>query len=129
MSEVLLEIKEVSKHFGGVKALDKVGLTINKGEIHCLVGENGCGKSTLIKIISGFYKPDGGEICFEGKIYSSLEINQSIQMGIQVIYQDMSIFPNLTVAENIAMNFELYNKKKLVDWKENSKEIAGSYRN
>ena len=123
MSEVLLEIKEVSKHFGGVKALDKVGLTINTGEIHCLVGENGCGKSTLIKIISGFYKPDGGEICFEGKIYSSLEINQSIQMGIQVIYQDMSIFPNLTVAENIAMNFELYNKKKLVDWK-SVKKIA-----
>ena len=85
MREVLLEIKEVSKHFGGVKALDKVGLKIGKGEIHCLVGENGCGKSTLIKIISGFYKPDGGEICFEGKTYSSLEINQSIQLGIQVI--------------------------------------------
>lgn len=51
MSEVLLEAKEISKHFGGVKALEKVGLTIKKGEIHCLVGENGCGKSTLIKII------------------------------------------------------------------------------
>lgn len=123
MREVLLEAKEISKHFGGVKALEKVGLTIKKGEIHCLVGENGCGKSTLIKIISGFYKPDEGEIIFEGKTYSSLEINQSIQLGIQVIYQDMSIFPNLTVAENIAMNFELYNKKKLVNWN-SVKEIA-----
>lgn len=117
MSERLLEVKEISKHFGGVKALDKVNLIINKGEIHCLVGENGCGKSTLIKIISGFYKPDGGTIYFDGTTYSSLSINQSIQLGIQVIYQDMSIFPNLTVAENIAMNFELYNKKKLVSWK------------
>ena len=117
MSDILLEIKEVSKHFGGVTALDKVGLTIRKGEIHCLVGENGCGKSTLIKIISGFYKPDGGTICFDGQEYSSLDIKQSIQLGIQVIYQDMSIFPNLTVAENIAMNYELYNRRKLVNWK------------
>ena len=123
MNETLLEVREISKHFGGVKALDKVGLTIRKGEIHCLMGENGCGKSTLIKIISGFYKPDGGEIYFDGKTYSSLDINQSIQLGIQVIYQDMSVFPNLTVAENIAMNYELYNTKKLVNWK-NVEEIA-----
>lgn len=123
MNEMLLEAKNISKHFGGVKALDGVSLSIGKGEIHCLVGENGCGKSTLIKIISGYYKPDAGEIIFEDKRYSSLEINQSIQLGIQVIYQDMSIFPNLTVAENIAMNFELYNKKKLVDWKK-VREIA-----
>ena len=53
MNETLLEVKEISKHFGGVKALDKVNLSIKKGEIHCLVGENGCGKSTLIKVISG----------------------------------------------------------------------------
>ena len=118
MNDILLQIKDISKRFGGVKALDKVRLTIKKGEIHCLVGENGCGKSTLIKIISGFYKPDGGEIIFDGSSYPYLEINQAIQMGIQVIYQDMSVFPNLTVAENIAMNFELYNKKKLVRWKE-----------
>lgn len=69
MNETLLEVKEISKHFGGVKALDKVNLSIKKGEIHCLVGENGCGKSTLIKVISGFYKPDGGEIKFETKKY------------------------------------------------------------
>ena len=67
MSEILLQAKQISKHFGGVTALDKVDLTIKKGEIHCLMGENGCGKSTLIKIISGFYRPDGGSITFEGK--------------------------------------------------------------
>ncbi len=117
MSEILLQAKQISKQFGGVKALDQVDLTIKKGEIHCLMGENGCGKSTLIKIISGFYTPDGGSIVFEGKEYNYLTIEQSIQMGIQVIYQDMSIFPNLTVAENIAINNELYNKKKFVNWK------------
>lgn len=114
MSDILLEVKDISKHFGGVKALDKVGLKICKGEIHCLAGENGCGKSTLIKVISGFYKPDGGQIYFDGKWYTSLDINQAILLGIQVIYQDMSIFPNLTVAENIAMNYELYHRKKLL---------------
>lgn len=117
MSDILLEVKDISKHFGGVKALDKVGLKICKGEIHCLAGENGCGKSTLIKVISGFYKPDGGQIYFDGKWYTSLDINQAILLGIQVIYQDMSIFPNLTVAENIAMNYELYHRKKIVNWK------------
>ena len=80
MNDILLQIKDISKRFGGVKALDKVRLTIKKGEIHCLVGENGCGKSTLIKIISGFYKPDGGEIIFDGSSYPYLEINQAIQM-------------------------------------------------
>lgn len=117
MSKNLLEIREISKHFGGVKALDKVELTIKKGEIHCLLGENGCGKSTLIKIISGYYKPDGGVMYFEGKEYRQFSINEAIQLGIQVIYQDMSIFPNLTVAENIAMNFELYNRKTFINWK------------
>ena len=117
MSEILLQAKQISKHFGGVTALDKVDLTIKKGEIHCLMGENGCGKSTLIKIISGFYRPDGGSITFEGKEYERLSIAESIGLGIQVIYQDMSIFPNLTVAENIAINNELYNHRKLVNWK------------
>ncbi|MBO5113029.1 MAG: sugar ABC transporter ATP-binding protein [Lachnospiraceae bacterium] len=117
MSEILLQAKQISKHFGGVTALDRVDLTIKKGEIHCLMGENGCGKSTLIKIISGFYRPDGGSITFEGKEYDRLSIAESIGLGIQVIYQDMSIFPNLTVAENIAINNELYNRRKLVNWK------------
>lgn len=118
MNEKIIEVRKVSKRFGGVKALDQVDLEIYKSEIHCLVGENGSGKSTLIKIISGFYKPDSGEIVIDGNSHSELSINETIQLGIQVIYQDMSIFPNLTVAENIAINYELYNKKKFVDWKE-----------
>lgn len=118
MSDNVIEVKNISKNFGGVKALDKVNLEIRKGEIHCLVGENGSGKSTLIKIISGYYKPDGGELVLGGHTFNQLSIHESIQQGIQVIYQDMSIFPNLTVAENIAINDLLYNKRKIVSWKE-----------
>ncbi|MDR2313412.1 MAG: sugar ABC transporter ATP-binding protein [Spirochaetaceae bacterium] len=117
MAETLLELREISKSFGGVKALDRVSLTLKKGEIHCLAGENGSGKSTLIKIISGFYKSDHGAITFDGKTNKNLSISESIHMGIQVIYQDLSIFPNLTVMENISMNYELFNRKKIVNWK------------
>ena len=70
MGDILLQASGISKHFGGVKALDKVDLQIRKGEIHCLSGENGSGKSTLIKILSGFYKPDEGTICFDGETYT-----------------------------------------------------------
>jgi len=123
MQNTLLKIENLSKVFGGVRALDAVSLTINKGEIHCLAGENGSGKSTLIKVVSGFYKPEGGVITIDGKQYGSLSITNAIRLGIQVIYQDFSIFPNLTVAENIAMNYELYNRKKLVSWSK-VREIA-----
>ena len=123
MSEILLELKEISKSFGGVKALDKVSLNLKKGEIHCLAGENGSGKSTLIKIMSGFYKSDNGTITFNGKTSENLSVIESIHMGIQVIYQDFSIFPNLSVMENISMNYELYNRKKIVNWK-NVRKIA-----
>lgn len=118
MSENIIEVHKISKHFGGVTALNEVDLEIKKGEIHCLAGENGSGKSTLIKIISGFYSPDSGHIVIDDKDYSNLSISETIQLGIQVIYQDMSIFPNLTVAENIAINHELYNKRKIVNWRE-----------
>ncbi|MDR2553212.1 MAG: sugar ABC transporter ATP-binding protein [Treponema sp.] len=124
MAETLLELYHISKNFDGVKALEEVNLTLNKGEIHCLAGENGSGKSTLIKIISGFYKNDAGAIRFDGKIQKSLSVMESIRLGIQVIYQDFSIFPNLTVMENIAMNHELFYRKKLVNWKK-VRKIAG----
>jgi simple sugar transport system ATP-binding protein len=123
MAEDLLSLKQISKAFGGATALDHVDFTLQKGEIHCLAGENGSGKSTLIKVVSGFYKPDSGAIIFDGKTRDSLSIIESIRMGIQVIYQDLSVFPNLTVMENISMNYELYNQKRLVNWK-NVQKIA-----
>jgi len=119
MSDTILKVTDVTKRFGGVCALDKVNLEIKKGEIHCLVGGNGSGKSTLIKIISGFYKPDGGAVEIDGvqrgQKYSTMD---AIAAGVQVIYQDMSVFPNLTVAENIALTVNKSKRKKLINWKE-----------
>lgn len=114
----ILCVKGIKKSFGGVHALRGVDLTIKRGETHCLAGENGCGKSTIIKVISGFYKPDEGTIEVDGEGYPVMTPAEAIKAGIQVIYQDFSIFPNLTVIENLAFNQVLANKKKLVNKKE-----------
>ncbi len=98
-------MKNVSKRYVGVQALNSVDFEIKKGEIHCLVGENGSGKSTLIKIISGAVKPDdGAQIEIDGEDFHDYQAIDSIRKGIEVIYQDLSLFPNLTVAENIALS-------------------------
>lgn len=117
MSEYILKVDNIKKSFGGVKALKGVSLDIKKGEVHCLAGENGCGKSTLIKVISGFYTPDEGGIEINGVTQAKVNPVEAIRQGIQVIYQDFSIFPNLTVMENLALNMELMNKRKLVNYK------------
>lgn len=118
MAEELLRVENVSKRFGGVIALDDVSFSVHKGETCCLVGENGSGKSTMIKIISGVYTPDAGDLYVDGHHYHKLTPIESIHEGIQVIYQDFSLFPNLTVAENIAINEQLASGKQLVNWKE-----------
>ena len=123
MSEYLLKAEGISKSFAGVKALTDVSLEIKPGEIHCLAGENGCGKSTLIKVICGVYQPDAGHIEFNGKTYSHIKPLDAIAMGIQVIYQDFSVFPNLTVMENLAFNTELAEGHKFVN-KKRMREIA-----
>ncbi len=117
MSENLLELKNISKRFGGLVALDNVSLVVKPGEIHCLAGENGCGKSTIIKTIAGVYTPTEGEILIDGKPVTGFTPARSVQQGIQVIYQDFSLFGNLTVAENLALNTLLLEGKKSVSWK------------
>ncbi|MEG1017794.1 MAG: sugar ABC transporter ATP-binding protein, partial [Oscillospiraceae bacterium] len=87
------------------------------GEAHCLVGENGCGKSTLIKVISGFYTADEGEIVLDGKSFKKITPRESMDMGVQVIYQDFSLFGNLTVAENIAMSYNVSSGYKMANKK------------
>ncbi len=113
----VIAVHGLSKSFAGVKALDNISLEIRAGEIHSLAGENGSGKSTLIKIISGVYAPDSGTIEMGGRQYSKLTPIEAIMGGVQVIYQDFSIFPNLTVMENLALNSELAAKRKLVNWR------------
>lgn len=117
MPPPLIELRHVSKHFAGVKALDDVSLSIAPGEIHCLAGENGSGKSTIIKVISGVYQPDGGEILIDGASVHALTPISAIAHGVQVIFQDFSLFGNLTVAENLALSTELRERRNVVSWR------------
>ncbi len=123
MAQALLKAVDISKAFAGVQALKKVSLEIMPGEIHCLAGENGCGKSTLIKVISGVHTRDGGTLEFNGKAMDNFSPIDAIMEGIQVIYQDFAVFPNLTVMENLALNTELASKRKLVS-KKRMRKIA-----
>jgi ABC-type sugar transport system ATPase subunit len=115
--QVILEAKNISKRFGGVQALKNFSFAVLQEEIHGLVGENGAGKSTLVKILTGVIKPDSGSIIFNGQTYSYLTPLQALKMGIQVVHQDFSLFPNLTVAENIfSPNYSL-RFSPFVKWK------------
>ncbi len=118
MPPPLIELRHISKHFAGVKALDDVSLAIAPGEIHCLAGENGSGKSTIIKVISGVYQPDGGEIVIDGAPARPLTPISTIAQGVQVIFQDFSLFGTLTVAENLALSTELHERRRLVNWRD-----------
>ena len=115
-SVAYLRASKISKHFGGVQALDKVSMTIGCGKIHSLIGENGCGKSTFIKILAGVHQPDAGRITIHNRFFRHLRPIDAIHAGIQVIYQDFSLFPNLRVAENIALNTQLEHRRLLVNW-------------
>ncbi len=117
MSEPFFHVENISKSFVGVKALDAVDLSIAEGEIHCLIGENGSGKSTLIKVIGGIHKPDTGSVFIDGKCIDGMSPIEAIRAGIQIIYQDLSVFPNLTVAENISINQSLESGQQVVNWR------------
>jgi branched-chain amino acid transport system ATP-binding protein len=103
MAQALLKAVNITKSFAGVQALKGVSLEIMPGEVHCLAGENGCGKSTLIKVISGVHPRDGGTLEFNGKVMDKFSPIDAIMAGGQVIYQDFAVFPNLTVMENLEM--------------------------
>lgn len=99
-------MKKITKDYPGVKALDDVSISFQKGEVHALIGENGAGKSTFIKTISGAIKPTSGTIVYEGKEYPYLEPKQAIDMGIAVVYQELIQFEAMSVADNIFMGVE-----------------------
>ena len=107
VADSFLEIRGVHKRFAGVHALRGVSLNIRRGQIYHLMGENGCGKSTLIKIISGAQPPSEGQIIIDGKAYAALSPIEALSAGIETVYQDLSLLPNLSVAENIALTQQL----------------------
>lgn len=111
MAEYILEMHDITKQFPGVKALSDVNFKVEKGEIHCLIGENGAGKSTLMKVLSGVY-PYGeyeGDIVYEGKVQQFNKISDSVDAGIAIIYQELALFPDLSVYENIYIGNEVKN--------------------
>jgi putative multiple sugar transport system ATP-binding protein len=119
MSDYILEMNHISKEFTGVKALSNVNFKVERGEIHCLIGENGAGKSTLMKVLSGVY-PFGsyeGDIVFEGSIQKFNKISDSVKAGIAIIYQELALFPDLSVYENIFAGNEVKNRGT-IDWNE-----------
>src|SRR6195952_3049245 len=109
----VLQARDIVKTYGGVTALDGVSFDLRPGEVHCLAGENGCGKSTLIKMISGAERPDSGEIVVDDVVHRAMNATAAITSGIQVIYQDFSLFGNLTVAENIALTSSVAERRRL----------------
>ena len=118
LSSPFLVLENICKRFGGTMALNSVDWSVQAGEVHCLVGENGSGKSTLIKIVAGVLAPEkGGKIIVEGVAHDHLNPPQAKKLGIHVIYQDLSLFPNLSVLENIAIDYELGAPIALIDKK------------
>ncbi len=117
-SQTLLELKHISKSFPGVKALDDVSFDVRSGEVHALLGENGAGKSTLIKIASGVYQPDGGEIVVGGKAVRFGSPRDAQVHGIATIYQELLLYPELSVAENIFMGHAPRTRLGAVNWPE-----------
>jgi simple sugar transport system ATP-binding protein len=116
-------VENIVKSFGGAKALAGVSLSVKSGEVHCIAGENGSGKSTLIKIMSGVHAPDTGLIRLGDKTFNALSPREAVREGVQVIFQDFSLLPNLTVAENIALPTYISNNSRFLSKKE-SREIA-----
>lgn len=119
MAKILLEMKNITKTFPGVKALDNVNLQVEEGEIHALVGENGAGKSTLMNVLSGVY-PYGsyeGDIIYNGEVCKFHDIKQSEEKGIVIIHQELALVPYMSIGENMFLGNER-GKKAAIDWDE-----------
>jgi rhamnose transport system ATP-binding protein len=124
MPPPLLELRALAKSFGGARALRGVDFDLRAGEVHALLGENGAGKSTLIKIVTGAHQPDAGTIAIAGEIVEHLTPASAHGRGIACIYQQPALFPELTVAENIALRLEPSDALRRIDWR-TRRNIAG----
>ena len=132
MEDYILEMKDITKTFPGVKALSDVNFKVKRGEIHCLVGENGAGKSTLMKVLSGVHSfgTYTGDIVYNGEVQKFKSIADSEEKGIAIIYQELALIPELSVYENIYFGHEIM-KGKSIDWNETivkSKEVLEKVR-
>ncbi|QQS47436.1 MAG: sugar ABC transporter ATP-binding protein [Acidobacteriota bacterium] len=117
MNDLLLRASNITKSYAGVQALRSASFELRRGEVHALIGENGAGKSTLIKIITGAVVPDGGELLVEGRPVIGNSPHHSRMLGIAAIYQQPSLFPELSVAENIAFGMERGGLFSRIDWR------------
>ncbi|MCL6557430.1 MAG: sugar ABC transporter ATP-binding protein [Firmicutes bacterium] len=128
--DYILEMRNISKAFSGVQALDRVNFRVRRGTIHALMGENGAGKSTLMKILIGIYQPDEGEIIFKGEKITIKDTNYALGKGISMIHQELSPIPYMTVAENIFLGREpLKGRSFIIDKKKmekNTEELLKS---
>ena len=128
---IILDIRQISKSYQGVAALENASLQVRKGEIHAVLGGNGAGKSTLIGILSGVTQPDSGEFLLEGSALAPRNPRDAIKSGITTIYQELSLVPALTTLENIFLGRELIieraGMKVLLDRKKMKNEVLSSF--
>ena len=123
MDEYVLEVRNISKSFPGVMALDQVDLRVKPNEIVGLVGENGAGKSTLLKILIGAYQPDEGEIFIRGQEVQVKSVKDAEDHGLAMVFQEQSLLPNLSVRENIFLgNEEQFLRFGVINWKKMDQE-------
>ena len=125
MSDTVLKLENITKFFPGIKALDGIHLNIRPGEVHALIGENGAGKSTLVKILTGVYLPTSGKISYKGEDVSFKTAIEAQEAGITAIHQEASMFPELSVTENIYMGHHLKSGKLgSLSWRQMKKQTA-----
>src|SRR5688572_26236853 len=120
----LLSVSGIAKAFAGVQALRGVSFELLPGEVHALVGENGAGKSTLIKVVTGAHRPDAGTVEMGGRVVTDLDPQAAKALGVAVIYQQPALFPDLTVAENIALGLEPPGGWQRVRWADRRRRAA-----
>ena len=124
MADIILEMKNITKEYPGVKALDNVNFKVERGEIHALVGENGAGKSTLMKVLSGTipYGEYTGDVVYDGNVCRFHNIKESEKAGMAVIHQELALIPELSIAENMFMGNERRNKLGVIDWNQTNRD-------
>src|SRR5829696_8319124 len=114
---IVLELRNVSKRFPGVVALDDVSFDLHRGEVHVLVGENGAGKSTLVKLLAGIYQPDSGDITYDGQPVSIPSPAAAQRMGISTVHQELNLVPELDIGRNIMLGQEPVRSAGIIDFR------------